>query len=152
MCFFIGFSLGLTGRRVARIVVETAETDAVGARGTQFRDSLHPFGATVVRTVGCSRGCRKDGSYERRTDQEPCRNTAAHRADVARGCLGSRATRSSMSTVKRAGVSLSGMKSRAQRGRRRLAELFGQCCALTLDGRIVPLDYEPPSGCGCAEH
>lgn len=51
----------------------------------------------------------------------------------------------------RAGVSLSGMKSRVQRGRRRLAELLGQCCALTLDGRGVPMDYEAPSGCGCAE-
>jgi RNA polymerase sigma-70 factor, ECF subfamily len=52
--------------------------------------------------------------------------------------------------AKQAGVSLSGMKSRVQRGRRRLAELLGQCCALTLDGRGVPMDYEPPSGCGCA--
>lgn len=47
------------------------------------------------------------------------------------------------------GVSLSGMKSRVQRGRRRLAELLGQCCALTLDVRGVPMDYEPPPGCGC---
>jgi RNA polymerase sigma-70 factor (ECF subfamily) len=54
--------------------------------------------------------------------------------------------------AERAGVSLSGMKSRVQRGRRRLAELLGQCCALTLDGRGVPMDYEPPSGCGCARH
>jgi RNA polymerase sigma-70 factor (ECF subfamily) len=50
-----------------------------------------------------------------------------------------------------AGISLSGMKSRVQRGRRRLAELLGQCCNLTLDGRGVPMEYEPPSGCGCAE-
>ena len=47
------------------------------------------------------------------------------------------------------GVSLSGMKSRVQRGRRRLAELLGQCCALVLDSRGVPMDYEPRSGCGC---
>jgi RNA polymerase sigma-70 factor (ECF subfamily) len=52
--------------------------------------------------------------------------------------------------AERAGVSLSGMKSRVQRGRRRLAELLGQCCALTLDGRGLPMDYEPPPGCGCA--
>lgn len=51
--------------------------------------------------------------------------------------------------AQRTGVSLSGMKSRVQRGRRRLAELLGQCCALTLDGRGVPMDYEPPPGCGC---
>lgn len=51
----------------------------------------------------------------------------------------------------REGVSLSGMKSRVQRGRRRLAELLGQCCALTLDARGVPMDYAPSAGCdrGC---
>ena len=47
------------------------------------------------------------------------------------------------------GVSLSGMKSRVQRGRRRLAELLGQCCALTLDARGVPMDYTPPPRCHC---
>lgn len=52
--------------------------------------------------------------------------------------------------AQRAGVSLSGMKSRVQRGRRRLGEQLGQCCAMTLDGRGVPMDYEPPPGCGCA--
>ncbi|MDZ4268639.1 MAG: sigma-70 family RNA polymerase sigma factor [Mycobacterium sp.] len=52
--------------------------------------------------------------------------------------------------ARRAGVSLSGMKSRVQRGRRRLGELLGQCCAMTLDGRGLPMDYQPPPGCGCA--
>lgn len=45
------------------------------------------------------------------------------------------------------GVSLSGMKSRVQRGRRRLAELLGQCCALTLDARGLPMDYAPSPRC-----
>jgi RNA polymerase sigma-70 factor (ECF subfamily) len=49
------------------------------------------------------------------------------------------------------GVSLSGMKSRVQRGRRRLAQLLGQCCTLTLDARGVPMDYGRAPGCtgGC---
>lgn len=47
------------------------------------------------------------------------------------------------------GVSLSGMKSRVQRGRRRLASLLGQCCALTLDARGRPMDYEAPRHCDC---
>lgn len=46
------------------------------------------------------------------------------------------------------GVSLPGMKSRVQRGRKRLAELLGQCCALDLDSRGVPMDYTPSNGCG----
>ena len=49
----------------------------------------------------------------------------------------------------REGISVSGMKSRVQRGRRRLAELLGRCCALTLDARGVPMGYTPPAGCHC---
>lgn len=52
--------------------------------------------------------------------------------------------------ARREGVSLSGMKSRVQRGRRRLAQLLDSCCALTLDARGLPMDYTPGSGCdGC---
>ena len=47
------------------------------------------------------------------------------------------------------GVSVSGMKSRVQRGRRRLAELLGQCCELTLDAQGTPMDYTRPTGCRC---
>jgi RNA polymerase sigma-70 factor (ECF subfamily) len=49
------------------------------------------------------------------------------------------------------GVSLSGMKSRVQRGRRRLAALLGQCCALTLDARGLPMDYAAPPSCGSGD-
>ena len=42
------------------------------------------------------------------------------------------------------------MKSRVQRGRRRLAELLGQCCTLTLDARGVPMDYDARPGCAAA--
>jgi RNA polymerase sigma-70 factor (ECF subfamily) len=47
------------------------------------------------------------------------------------------------------GVSVSGMKSRVQRGRHRLAALLGRCCELTLDARGVPMDYAPPADCHC---
>jgi RNA polymerase sigma-70 factor (ECF subfamily) len=49
--------------------------------------------------------------------------------------------------ARREGVSLSGMKSRVQRGRRRVAQLLHACCALTLDARGLPMDYEPNPGC-----
>ncbi|GAA4702342.1 RNA polymerase sigma factor SigZ [Pseudonocardia yuanmonensis] len=52
--------------------------------------------------------------------------------------------------ARREGVSVSGMKSRVQRGRRRLAELLNQCCQLTLDARGVPMDYDQPADCRCA--
>ena len=45
--------------------------------------------------------------------------------------------------ARREGVSVSGMKSRVQRGRRGLAQLLDQCCALTLDARGLPMDYTP---------
>jgi RNA polymerase sigma-70 factor (ECF subfamily) len=56
--------------------------------------------------------------------------------------------------ARREGVSVSGMKSRVQRGRRRLAQLLDACCALTLDARGLPMDYTPTTdpdtgGCGC---
>lgn len=41
-------------------------------------------------------------------------------------------------------MSLSGMKSRVQRARRR-AQLLDACCALTLDARGLPMDYTPTS-------
>jgi RNA polymerase sigma-70 factor (ECF subfamily) len=51
--------------------------------------------------------------------------------------------------AQREGVSVSGMKSRVQRGRRRLAELLERCCALTLDARGVPMDYARRPECEC---
>jgi RNA polymerase sigma-70 factor (ECF subfamily) len=54
-----------------------------------------------------------------------------------------------------ASVSLSGMKSRVQRGRERLRALFEDCCAIALDarGRVVTceprLDGKAPKDCRC---
>lgn len=43
----------------------------------------------------------------------------------------------------REGVSVSGMKSRVQRGRRLLRELFEACCEIALDARGRVVDYTP---------
>lgn len=51
----------------------------------------------------------------------------------------------------RLGLSVSGMKSRVQRGRRQLEVLLGQCCHFELDRRRGVIDYEPVEGGGCAE-
>jgi RNA polymerase sigma-70 factor (ECF subfamily) len=45
--------------------------------------------------------------------------------------------------AEREGVSLSGMKSRVQRGRRLLRELFEACCEIALDARGKPTDFTP---------
>ena len=51
------------------------------------------------------------------------------------------------------GVSLSGMKSRVQRGRVKLRELFQACCEITVDprGRVIGYerrpDWKPLGGC-----
>jgi RNA polymerase sigma-70 factor, ECF subfamily len=46
-------------------------------------------------------------------------------------------------------VSLSGMKSRVQRGRRQLAVVLRDCCTPTLDSRGLPVDFRPrPDICG----
>ena len=53
------------------------------------------------------------------------------------------------------GISLSGMKSRVQRGRRMLREMFEECCSLKIDarGRVMEADRRAPAACGpsCAE-
>jgi RNA polymerase sigma-70 factor (ECF subfamily) len=49
------------------------------------------------------------------------------------------------------GISLSGMKSRVQRGRERLRALFEACCRIGVDarGRVVDCGPRDPSGCQC---
>jgi len=48
------------------------------------------------------------------------------------------------------GISVSGMKSRVQRGRRQFATLVKQCCDVTTDSRGQLVDFQPrPDGCGC---
>jgi RNA polymerase sigma-70 factor (ECF subfamily) len=41
------------------------------------------------------------------------------------------------------GVSLSGMKSRVQRGRAQLRQMFDECCEIALDARGKVIDYTP---------
>jgi RNA polymerase sigma-70 factor, ECF subfamily len=51
--------------------------------------------------------------------------------------------------AERVGVSLSGMKSRVQRGRRQLKEVLEACCRVDLDNRGTIVGYEPrePDSC-----
>lgn len=53
--------------------------------------------------------------------------------------------------AKMAGVSLSGMKSRVQRGRRLLREMFEECCSLKIDarGRVIEAERHEQGGCAC---
>ena len=48
-----------------------------------------------------------------------------------------------------AGVSLSGMKSRVQRGRRMLREMLEECCALTIDARGRVIEAQPHNRPAC---
>ena len=54
------------------------------------------------------------------------------------------------------GISLSGMKSRVQRGRKQIQELLAACCEIALDprGHVVSFDRRPdghvPENC-CAD-
>jgi RNA polymerase sigma-70 factor, ECF subfamily len=47
------------------------------------------------------------------------------------------------------GISLSGMKSRVQRGRRELRAVLRECCSVTLDAQGMPLDFAPNGACAC---
>jgi RNA polymerase sigma-70 factor (ECF subfamily) len=48
------------------------------------------------------------------------------------------------------GISLSGMKSRVQRARRMLREMFEECCSLTIDarGRVIEAERHDQDTCG----
>src|SRR5687768_11405427 len=48
------------------------------------------------------------------------------------------------------GVSHSGIKSRVQRARRRLRDVFEACCSVAQDVRGKPIDYQRQSDAGCA--
>jgi RNA polymerase sigma-70 factor, ECF subfamily len=49
------------------------------------------------------------------------------------------------------GISLSGMKSRVQRGREKLRELLEACCRIAVDtrGRVIDCEPRDPSDCRC---
>jgi RNA polymerase sigma-70 factor, ECF subfamily len=55
--------------------------------------------------------------------------------------------------AERAGVSVSGMKSRIQRGRKQLKAVLEECCRVDLDrrGSIVSYDPRTSSSCGCGK-
>lgn len=53
--------------------------------------------------------------------------------------------------AKMVGISLSGMKSRVQRGRRLLREMFEECCSLKIDARGRVIEAERHEHDGCAE-
>jgi RNA polymerase sigma-70 factor, ECF subfamily len=47
------------------------------------------------------------------------------------------------------GISVSGMKSRVQRGRAQLRELFERCCEIAVDARGKPTDFTPRGHPSC---
>ena len=49
-----------------------------------------------------------------------------------------------------AGISVSGMKSRVQRGRAQLRALFDECCAIALDARNKVVEFTPRDRCRCS--
>lgn len=55
--------------------------------------------------------------------------------------------------ARRAGVSVSGMKSRVQRGRERLKAVFEECCRIEVDrrGGIVAYERRHARHCGCKD-
>ena len=58
--------------------------------------------------------------------------------------------RSQADAARLEGISVSGMKSRVQRGRRQFATLVKQCCDVVTDSRGELVDFQlRPDGCGC---
>ena len=60
---------------------------------------------------------------------------------------------SQVEAARQIGLSVSGMKSRVQRGRAKLAEVLLDCCDVELDGRSGVVGYQPRDGappCSCS--
>jgi RNA polymerase sigma-70 factor (ECF subfamily) len=55
--------------------------------------------------------------------------------------------------ARRAGLSLSGMKSRVQRGRQALRAVLDACCRIDLDrrGRVTDYTARHPGACACGD-
>jgi RNA polymerase sigma-70 factor, ECF subfamily len=51
--------------------------------------------------------------------------------------------------ARRTGISVSGMKSRVQRGRKQLKAILEECCSIQLDRRGVVMNYEPRRATSC---
>lgn len=60
------------------------------------------------------------------------------------------AGRSHADAASAAGISVSGMKSRVQRGRRQLRHLMSMCCDVQTDAVGMPVDHRPRTQCGCS--
>jgi RNA polymerase sigma-70 factor (ECF subfamily) len=54
---------------------------------------------------------------------------------------------SQVEAARRVGISVSGMKSRVQRGRSQLRSAVDDCCAVHTDGAGRISDYDPAPGC-----
>lgn len=59
--------------------------------------------------------------------------------------------RSHADAAREAGISVSGMKSRVQRGRRHLRHLMSMCCDVQTDVVGMPVDHTPRGRCGCSD-
>lgn len=57
---------------------------------------------------------------------------------------------SQVDAAARLGISVSGMKSRVQRGRAELRQVLGACCEISLSATGGVLDFEPRAGGPCA--
>jgi len=53
--------------------------------------------------------------------------------------------------AERAGISLSGMKSRVQRGRQKVRDALVRCCEIETDVRGKVTDFTPRESCGCRQ-
>lgn len=58
---------------------------------------------------------------------------------------------SQVEAARRAGISVSGMKSRVQRGRRGLRSAIAVCCEVQLDTRGGVIEFQARPGAGCAD-
>lgn len=97
---------------------------------------MRPHTSLDVRAVS-----RSVAFYEKVFGTKPQKQVA----DYAKFDLKAPALNFSLVSSKQLRISLSGMKSRLQRGRKQLKQMLDDCCLIELDGRGGVIDYRTRS-------
>lgn len=111
--------------------VDVADLPGAGATGPEDPDEERAALRELAQCVGPL------------LDQLPAHDSEALRLTDLEGVTQAEAAR-------RLQLSVSGMKSRVQRARLRMKQVFEECCRIQLEGRGVVRDYEPRVAARCA--
>ena len=108
--------------------------------GTESQDAIDHLAAVFPQTAGASARAVVEAPDGASVADAPYREAIT---------LVELEGRTAKEAAEMVGISVSGMKSRVQRGRAQLRELFERCCEIALDARGKPTDFTPRAQPSC---